>query len=100
MSVVITRIFSVIVFSSSVFVVLILTLHVINYFEWRVVIGVIKLSSNGLLVLQCQSHQIFHMFVLVAAFVHYHGISQLATNRLTYGECGAFDLPPDYPALY
>ena len=42
---------------------------------------------------QCQSHQIFHMFVLAAAFVHYHGISQLATNRLTYGECGAFDFP-------
>jgi adiponectin receptor len=46
----------------------------------------------------CQSHQIFHMFVLVAAFVHYHGISQIAMNRLTYGDC-TFDhsvLPPTY----
>jgi len=56
------------------------------------------LSTSGSC-LQCQSHQIFHMFVLVAAFVHYHGISQLATNRLTYGECGAFDLLPD-PSVY
>jgi adiponectin receptor len=35
----------------------------------------------------CQSHQIFHMFVLIAAFVHYHGISQTAVNRLSYGDC-------------
>ncbi len=25
--------------------------------------------------LQFQSHQIFHVFVVAAAFVHYHGIS-------------------------
>ncbi|KAK3102625.1 hypothetical protein FSP39_012753 [Pinctada imbricata] len=34
-----------------------------------------------------QSHQIFHVFVLAAAFVHYHGISKIANYRLTLGEC-------------
>ncbi|KAL5013461.1 hypothetical protein ScPMuIL_007731 [Solemya velum] len=34
-----------------------------------------------------QSHQIFHMFVLAAAFVHYHGISEIANYRLTLGDC-------------
>lgn len=34
-----------------------------------------------------QSHQIFHVFVLAAAFVHYHGISQIASYRLTLGDC-------------
>lgn len=28
-----------------------------------------------------QSHQIFHVLVLVAAFVHYHGISEMAMYR-------------------
>jgi len=28
-----------------------------------------------------QSHQIFHLFVVSAAFVHYHGLSRMATNR-------------------
>lgn len=34
-----------------------------------------------------QSHQIFHIFVVAAAFVHYHGISMIAANRLTIGDC-------------
>lgn len=34
-----------------------------------------------------QSHQIFHVFVVAAAFVHYHGISEMAMHRLTIGEC-------------
>ena len=38
-----------------------------------------------------QSHQIFHVLVIVAAFVHYHGISEMAVYRLTkYGnDCDA-----------
>ncbi|CAG2193138.1 ADIPOR [Mytilus edulis] len=40
----------------------------------------------------CQSHQIFHMFVLAAAFVHYHGITQIASYRLTLGDCLATDI--------
>ncbi|CAG5134603.1 unnamed protein product [Candidula unifasciata] len=39
-----------------------------------------------------QSHQIFHVFVLAAAFVHYHGISEIANYRLTLGECVARDI--------
>lgn len=34
-----------------------------------------------------QSHQIFHVLVIAAAFVHYHGISELASYRVTVGEC-------------
>lgn len=34
-----------------------------------------------------QSHQIFHVLVLAAAFVHYHGISEMASYRMTVGEC-------------
>ncbi|KAK8754000.1 hypothetical protein OTU49_007136, partial [Cherax quadricarinatus] len=34
-----------------------------------------------------QSHQIFHILVIAAAFVHYHGISEMAMYRLTNGEC-------------
>jgi adiponectin receptor len=30
-----------------------------------------------------QSHQIFHVLVILAAFVHYHGISEMAVYRLT-----------------
>ncbi|XP_052072529.1 adiponectin receptor protein-like [Mytilus californianus] len=40
----------------------------------------------------CQSHQIFHVFVLAAAFVHYHGITQIASYRLTLGDCLATDI--------
>ncbi|XP_023175685.1 adiponectin receptor protein isoform X2 [Drosophila hydei] len=34
-----------------------------------------------------QSHQIFHVLVIAAAFVHYHGISEMAMYRVTVGEC-------------
>jgi len=37
------------------------------------------------------SHQIFHCFVIAGAFVHYHGISNMALYRLQIGEC---PLPP------
>ena len=30
-----------------------------------------------------QSHQIFHLLVVAAAFVHYHGISEMALHRMT-----------------
>ncbi|KAK3921331.1 Adiponectin receptor protein [Frankliniella fusca] len=36
-----------------------------------------------------QSHQIFHVLVIAAAFVHYHGISEMAMYRMTIGECAA-----------
>lgn len=34
-----------------------------------------------------QSHQIFHVFVVFAAFVHYHGITEMAMHRMSIGEC-------------
>lgn len=37
--------------------------------------------------LQGQSHQIFHILVIAAAFVHYHGISEMAMYRVMYSEC-------------
>jgi hypothetical protein len=33
--------------------------------------------------LQFQSHKIFHVLVIAAAFVHYQGISEMAVYRLT-----------------
>lgn len=31
-----------------------------------------------------QSHQLFHLLVVAAAFVHYHGISEMALHRLNH----------------
>ena len=39
-----------------------------------------------------QSHQLFHVLVVAAAFVHYHGISEMAMRRLK-------DLGPECPSL-
>ncbi|KAL3315237.1 Adiponectin receptor protein 1 [Cichlidogyrus casuarinus] len=36
-----------------------------------------------------QSHQIFHVFVVIAAFVHYVGVQRLTVFRLTRGDCSA-----------
>lgn len=33
------------------------------------------------------SHQLFHVLVIAAACVHYHGITEMAMHRLTVGEC-------------
>jgi len=46
-----------------------------------------------------QSHQIFHMMVIVAAFVHYHGISEVAYIRLSGGSC-AEQLAEKWPHIY
>jgi len=37
--------------------------------------------------IQFQSHQIFHVLVIAAAFVHYHGITEMAMHRMTIGDC-------------
>ncbi|XP_044762754.1 adiponectin receptor protein isoform X1 [Coccinella septempunctata] len=39
------------------------------------------------------SHQIFHVFVLGGALVHYHGISEMAMHRVTIGQCEISDTP-------
>eukprot|EP00057_Strongylocentrotus_purpuratus_P022983 XP_011677457.1 PREDICTED: adiponectin receptor protein [Strongylocentrotus purpuratus] len=45
-----------------------------------------------------QSHQIFHVLVLAAAFVHYHGINTMAAYREQIGECDAGQLFTDTAA--
>ena len=40
-----------------------------------------------LTLVQFQSHQIFHVFVVAAAFIHYYGMAEIANNRLTFGHC-------------
>lgn len=42
-----------------------------------------------------QSHQIFHILVVAAALVHYHGIMTIARFRLTAGDCLEVDLLGD-----
>jgi adiponectin receptor len=44
--------------------------------------------------LQFQSHQIFHVLVVAAAFVHFHGISEMAMYRMSVGSCDAQNDPP------
>ncbi|CAJ0949532.1 unnamed protein product, partial [Mesorhabditis belari] len=34
-----------------------------------------------------QSHQLFHTFVVLAAFIHFHGITEVAMKRLEKGSC-------------
>jgi len=34
-----------------------------------------------------QSHQLFHLCVVVAAFIHYHGVTEMAVRRLSGGTC-------------
>jgi adiponectin receptor len=64
-----------------------------------------KLTSYGTLIsspinfhiswfLQFQSHQIFHVLVVAAAFVHFHGISEMAMYRMSVGSCDAQNDPP------
>ncbi|XP_067141221.1 adiponectin receptor protein-like [Centruroides vittatus] len=44
------------------------------------------------------SHQIFHILVIAAAVVHYHGITEMAIYRLTMGDCrdGRLNYSVDY----
>lgn len=48
-------------------------------------------SSSFVLALQLQSHQIFHVFVVTAAFVHYYGLVRLLSYRMAFSDC----LPPE-----
>jgi len=34
-----------------------------------------------------QSHQLFHIFVIIAASVHYYGITEMVVRRLEQGSC-------------
>lgn len=50
-----------------------------------------KKNCLTLLTLQFQSHQLFHTCVVIAAFVHYYGISEMAMARLN-AQCPALPL--------
>ncbi|CAH8501254.1 unnamed protein product [Heterobilharzia americana] len=52
---------------------------------WLVLMAILYLS--GATIYAFQSHQIFHVFVVAAALVHYHGLVKLANYRLTVGDC-------------
>ncbi|KHJ79841.1 hypothetical protein OESDEN_20499 [Oesophagostomum dentatum] len=34
-----------------------------------------------------QSHQLFHTFVVIAAFIHFHAITEMAQKKLMEGSC-------------
>ena len=53
----------------------------------RISISAFPLPTVSHRMFQFHSHQIFHCFVMAGAFVHYHGISQMAIYRLQHGEC-------------
>ena len=55
-----------------------------NYFTKRLVSPLHFFSSEKP---QIQSHQIFHVMVVAAAFVHYHGLNVMAVYREEMGEC-------------
>lgn len=45
-----------------------------------------RLSDSGFLFsLQFHSHQLFHIFVVAGAFVHFHGVSNLQEFRFMIG---------------
>nr|CAI5839209.1 unnamed protein product [Callosobruchus analis] len=71
-----------------------------KYLGWLVLMGVLYIVGAMFYALRVperwfpgkfdiwfHSHQIFHVFVLVAALVHYHGISEMAMYRVTIGQC-------------
>uniref|UniRef100_A0A0N5AAN0 Adiponectin receptor protein n=1 Tax=Syphacia muris TaxID=451379 RepID=A0A0N5AAN0_9BILA len=69
-------------------------------FHWLVLMGVLYITGAllyatrtpercfpGKCDLWFQSHQLFHMFVIAAAFVHFYGITTMAVKRLEQGSC-------------
>ncbi|CAK5118032.1 unnamed protein product [Meloidogyne enterolobii] len=54
-------------------------------FHWLLLMGFLYIT--GAAVYMCHSHQLFHIFVILAAAVHYHGILEIAMKRLEGGSC-------------
>uniref|UniRef100_A0A914HXA2 Uncharacterized protein n=1 Tax=Globodera rostochiensis TaxID=31243 RepID=A0A914HXA2_GLORO len=70
-------------------------LRAIASFHWLVLMGILYLTGATIYIVRfpercfpgkcdilCQSHQLFHLFVIFAAAVHYHGMLELAMKRL------------------
>nr|XP_023021565.1 adiponectin receptor protein-like [Leptinotarsa decemlineata] len=77
-----------------------------KYLGWLVLMGVLYIVGALFYALRVperwfpgkcdiwfHSHQIFHVFVLGGALVHYHGISEMAMHRVTIGQCEMSDSP-------
>ena len=69
-------------------------------FHWLLLMGALYLTGAGIYSSRfpercfpgkfdifCQSHQLFHLFVVIAAFVHFYGITEAAMKRLEAGSC-------------
>lgn len=76
--------------------------HMINYdsLHWISLMGFLYLVGAAIYAFRfperccpgkwdlfCHSHQLFHIFVIIAALVHFHGISEMAMKRLEQGSC-------------
>jgi adiponectin receptor len=61
----------------------------VSFFILHFILHFIHLAHFDLIIFckQGHSHQLFHLLVIAAAFVHYHGISEMAMHRLAHGEC-------------
>lgn len=71
---------------------------------WLVLMGVLYIAGATLYAVRVperffpgkfdiwlHSHQIFHVFVISAALVHFHGVTELAIHRLTLEKCDIGD---------
>ncbi|KAK4469713.1 hypothetical protein MN116_007237 [Schistosoma mekongi] len=69
-------------------------------FSWLVLMAILYITGasiyaarvpercfRGRFDLWFHSHQLFHVFVIAAAFVHYHGVIQMSNYRLSEGDC-------------
>ncbi|KAI6214349.1 hypothetical protein M3Y94_00257300 [Aphelenchoides besseyi] len=76
--------------------------HMIKYdsLHWITLMGVFYLTGAAIYAFRfperccpgrfdivCHSHQLFHLFVVLAAFIHFHGITEMAMKRLEQGSC-------------
>ncbi|KAI6187386.1 hypothetical protein M3Y98_00237700 [Aphelenchoides besseyi] len=76
--------------------------HMIKYdsLHWIALMGVFYLTGAAIYAFRfperccpgrfdivCHSHQLFHLFVVLAAFIHFHGITEMAMKRLEQGSC-------------
>jgi len=74
--------------------------------QWLVVMAVLYISgaclyaariperlAPGYFDIWFQSHQIFHVFVVAAACVHYYGICVLSLHQTKFGDCGKNVIP-------
>ena len=52
-----------------------------------ILIEKVKWKNREIFKFQFQSHQLFHTFVIIAAFVHFYAITEMAMVKLMEGSC-------------